>query len=256
MDPFRAVSQEVKGAVSDLKHEMAAYKKLPAKSPKAEMMRSKIFTSLSELQVDLKDMQATIDIALNDPAKFALTPSELMTRQEFVRDLQAQTNDMRDEFENGSLAAASRSLQARGTVQKNDRQELLTSTRGADQSADGPGDDGSRPRSAAWRENENALGDMQMQQQRATESQEVELKTIGQSIDRLGEMGRVINQELRQQGKDLDDFNSEVEDASSKMAVATAAMKKMLAKKDGGKLCAILVLSIVLILLMYAVFAW
>ena len=48
---------------------------------------------------------------------------------------------------------------------------------------------------------------------------------------------------------------SQVDDASSKMTAATNAMKKMLKKKDRGKLCAIFVLMIVLIVLVYAVFA-
>ena len=72
----------------------------------------------------------------------------------------------------------------------------------------------------------------------------------------MGEMGRVINQELRQQGKDLDAFGNEIDDVSGKMSHATAVMKKMLKNKDRGKLCAIVVLTIVLILLMYAVIAW
>ena len=40
------------------------------------------------------------------------------------------------------------------------------------------------------------------------------------------------------------------------MAAATAAMKAMLKKKDRGKLCCILILTIVLIFLSYAVLAW
>lgn len=43
---------------------------------------------------------------------------------------------------------------------------------------------------------------------------------------------------------------------SGKMTAATAVMKKMLKQKDRGKLCAIVVLTLVLILLLYAVIAW
>merc|ERR1712185_538982 len=78
---------------------------------------------VSELQVDLQDMQATIDIALKDPAKFALTPSELMSRQTFVRDLQAQVNDSRDLLE-PTPAAAGR-LAAKAAMNQADRNGLL-----------------------------------------------------------------------------------------------------------------------------------
>ena len=48
----------------------------------------------------------------------------------------------------------------------------------------------------------------------------------------------------------------EVDTISDKMHHATAVMKKMLKQKDRGKYCAILVLSLVLVLLFYAVVAW
>lgn len=47
---------------------------------------------------------------------------------------------------------------------------------------------------------------------------------------------------------------TQVDGVSGKMTAATAVMKKMLKKKDRGKLCAIFVLTIVLIILVYFVF--
>ena len=95
-DPFRAVQEEVSGNFSQIKDELAKWRKMPAKSPRKEEARQNILGMVQELLVDLQDMQATIDIALKDPAKFSLTPHELMSRQEFVRALQAQANDTRD----------------------------------------------------------------------------------------------------------------------------------------------------------------
>ena len=77
---------------------------------------------------------------------------------------------------------------------------------------------------------------------------------LGGALGRLGVMGKAMNDELRAWGRELDAFNEEVEQAGGKMSMATNC--KMMKRKDRGKLCAILVLSIVLILLMYAVIAW
>ena len=88
------------------------------------------------------------------------------------------------------------------------------------------------------------------------ETQDQELGVLGGALGRLGVMGKAMNDELRAQDREHDAFNEEVEQAGSKMSMATDAMKKMMKRKDRGKLCAILVLSIVLILLMYAVIAW
>jgi len=86
--------------------------------------------------------------------------------------------------------------------------------------------------------------------------QETELGVLSGALDRLGVMGKVMNEEMKAQGRELDAFTNEVESASDRMTAATATMKKMLKKNDRGKFCAILVLSLVLILLLYAVFAW
>jgi len=249
VDPFRAVQEEVTAAADGIQKELTKFQKLPTKSPKHEPMRQRIMSKVSELQVDLQDMQATIDIALKDPAKFALTPSELMSRQTFVRDLQAQNNDARDMLD--PTVAAGR-LQAKGAMQRVDRNELLC----------GNGDSSSPPATsrtrdqAAWADNENSLQQQQQQQQDLMSSQDQELGVLGGALDRLGAMGKTINEELKAQGKELDAFSSEVDDTSNKMTQATAVMKKMLKQKDRGKFCAILVLSLVLILLLYAVVAW
>ena len=216
MDPFRAVQEEVRGTLSDIQAELAKWHKLPARSPKSEPARQRILSSLSELQVDLQDMQATIDIALRDPAKFALTPSELMARQDFVRDLQAQANDARESLE--SPAQPSRALSGRASSQRNDRQTLLSSCGRSSQDLMSPspvqhecgcGDRGGSSH-AAWRDNESACSSGMQQQEQIIERQDVELGAIGKSVDRLGEMGRVINSELKSQGRELDAFTEEV----------------------------------------------
>ena len=82
-------------------------------------------------------------------------------------------------------------------------------------------------------------------------AQDIELGMIGTSVDRLGQMGKIIGDELRQQGRDLDALNDDIDTTGDKMSEMTKAMKKMLKKKDSGKLCAICCLSITFIILTY-----
>lgn len=255
MDPFRAVQEDVTNTFADIENELAKWRKLPSKSPKVEPGRQRILSSLSELQVDLQDMQATIDIALKDPAKFALTPSELMTRQTFVREMQAQANDARDLLD--PTPAASGRLAAKAAMTRVDRNELLSGC--SSSSADGASvTSGTRAvrDQAAWADNEASLQQQQQQHESIVASQEQELGVLGGALERLGVMGKTMNEELKAQGKELDALGSDVDETSNKMHQATAVMKKMLKQKDRGKFCAILVLSLVLILLLYAVVAW
>lgn len=171
VDPFRAVQDDVNNTFADIQSELTKWRKLPSKSPKAEPARQRILSSLSELMVDLQDMQATIDIALKDPSKFALTPSELMSRQEFVRDLQAQANDARDALEGGTGGSAR--VMAQGAVQSIDRQTLLGSGCGRSHLDTEAG--GARPpqeeRSAAWQDNQNYCVEQQQQQEQILDRQ-------------------------------------------------------------------------------------
>lgn len=204
VDPFRAVQEEVTQSFNSVQSEITKWQKLPAKSPKLEPARQRILSKLSELQVDLQDMQATIDIALKDPAKFALTPSELMTRQTFVRDLQAQTNDARDLLD-PTPAAAGR-LAAREAMNHVDRQGLLaTASDAADSPSVTSGTRAGRDH-GAWADNEASIQSTQEQQQTVIEMQDAELGVLGGAIERLGVMGKTINEELKSQGKELDAF--------------------------------------------------
>jgi hypothetical protein len=182
------VQEDVSSTFADISNELAKWRKLPSKSPKAEPARQKILSSLSELQVDLQDLQSTIDIALKDPTKFALTPSELMTRQEFVRDLQARANDARDLLEGGAPQAGGR-LAAAGASQRNDRQTLLSSgARSSDLDVEAGALGGTsstrEERGAAWHDNEDAIVAAQQQQQQHVANQDQELSTIGRSLVR------------------------------------------------------------------------
>jgi len=244
VDPFHAVQSEVADTLSNIEVELIRWRKLPGKSPKSEPLRQKLLSSLSELHIDLRDMQATIDIALRDPSKFALTPSELMTRQEFVRELQAQANDARESLWN-SVAA--------GTPPKiSSQQEVLADTACKVCSAAAR----SAWQYATWESNEGSCSIAAQQRKKLYWQQEVELGVLDTSISHLGEMSKTMNEDLRKQGQELEGVAEEIDEISFKLSAATAVMKKMLKNKDRGKFCAIIVLTLALVVLLYAVIAW
>jgi len=253
VDPFRAVQEEVARVWNYIESSVAKWRKLSTKSPKHEPTRKEILASIADLQVDLQDMQNTIDMALKDPTKWALTPSELMTRQTFVRDLMAQANDARELLDPSPLPSG-RQGQGRCRVAP-DPDSARSGLCAAGSSMDAMSSEGAH-RSAVHRENDATLGASQQQQEEIIAVQETELGVLSESLDRLGNMSKAMNEEMKAQGRELDEFTSEVESASDRMTAATATMKKMLKKNDRGKFCAILVLSLVLILLIYAVMAW
>ena len=109
---------------------------------------------------------------------------------------------------------------------------------------------------SAWESNEGSCSIAAQQRKKLYWQQEVELGVLDTSISHLGEMSKTMNEDLRKQGQELEGVAEEIDEISFKLSAATAVMKKMLKNKDRGKFCAIIVLTLALVVLLYAVIAW
>lgn len=98
-------------------------------------------------------------------------------------------------------------------------------------------------------ENTRFIKDQKGQQQALIEKQDVQLGHLGEAVDRLGEIGRGVNQELKEQTVLLDNLDREVDDASNKMNVVQAALSKLLKTKDGCQIWTIVILGVILVIL-------
>ena len=68
-------------------------------------------------------------------------------------------------------------------------------------------------------------------------------------MDRLGETGRAIRTELREQDQLLNNLDGEIGTATDKMNVVQATLAKLLNTKDGCQIWTIVILGLILILL-------
>ncbi len=99
------------------------------------------------------------------------------------------------------------------------------------------------------KENDQFITDQRVQTMQMIDQQDNQLESLGKSVDRLGNIGRDINQELKEQDKMLDELDKEMEDASSNMASVQEALGKLLNTKDGCQIWTIVVLALILIAL-------
>uniref|UniRef100_A0A7S4EYQ5 t-SNARE coiled-coil homology domain-containing protein n=1 Tax=Chrysotila carterae TaxID=13221 RepID=A0A7S4EYQ5_CHRCT len=247
-DPWEDLEAEVNRQLAGVGSGVTRWRVQKSVSEKASL-KSSLLRMLTELDVDLQDMAATVEIATKDPAKFNLNAAELQRRREFVHTSQAQALEVRAELTEGEESGVAPKSRA-----ANERHNLLSggkaSARGASSAAE------PRPRQAASHLlNESLVQEQQMAQQSAIEQQDEQLGVLSGVMDRLGRMGRTINEELRAQGRALDEFTAEVDETQGRMRGAMQVMNKMLKNKENGKFCAILVLSIILIILLFLVFS-
>jgi len=213
-------------------------------------LKSALLKILVELDVDLQDMDETVQIAGKDPEKFGLDKAELQHRRDFVQTSLSQTMEVRMEL-------TGETTPAKGRREAAERIGLLASP-SATPSAHLDLEMQTAPsarQNKAHQLNEEMIQEQQTAQQTALQDQDEQLGALSGVMTRLGNMGRAIHEELISQGKALDEFTAEVDETQGRMRQAISVMQKMLKNKENGKFCAILVLSIVLIILMFLVFS-
>jgi len=105
------------------------------------------------------------------------------------------------------------------------------------------------------RGNDEYLDDQHSQQQRMLQRQDVDLEDISVSIQRIGQVGLTIGEELATQGKMLEDLEQDVEGTNSRLAAAQRKMNQVF-KKAGtkGQMIIIAVLTVILIILFLIAF--
>ena len=99
------------------------------------------------------------------------------------------------------------------------------------------------------KENDQFITGQRVQTMEMIDQQDNQLESLGKSVDRLGNIGKDINQELKEQDKMLDNLDKDMEDASSNMASVQEALGKLLNTKDGCQIWTIVVLALILIAL-------
>ena len=79
--------------------------------------------------------------------------------------------------------------------------------------------------------------------------QDVQLDALGQAVDRLDNIGRSINVEIKDQNRKLDELDRDMTDAEHKMNFIMAKLSKLLKTKDGCQIWTIVILAVILVVL-------
>jgi hypothetical protein len=98
-------------------------------------------------------------------------------------------------------------------------------------------------------ENTRFIHNEKQKQQMMIKQQDQDLDHLGQAVDRLHNIGKEINTEIKEQQILLDNLDNEISDASSRMDTVMAALQKLLKTKDNCQIWTIVILAIVLVVL-------
>ncbi|KAJ1419332.1 soluble NSF attachment protein receptor, partial [Ochromonadaceae sp. CCMP2298] len=228
-DPFYTVRDNVHAQVERLKVRHDKFQQLcktTDTSADAEFkdLRKNLVKELRTAEKDLKGLQGAVEMIEKNRGKFPLiTDNELTNRRAFTGDTKT------------SIAAVRSGLDSVAVRQKIDS-DL---SKGVAEYSTNP------------MANDNAafVSGQSQRTQHMIQQQDESLESLGQAVDRLGTIGRDINEEVREQSVLLDSLGNEVDEAGAKMDVVTASLSKLLKTKDNCQIWTIVFLTFVLILL-------
>mmetsp|Transcript_8190 Transcript_8190/g.27806 ORF Transcript_8190/g.27806 Transcript_8190/m.27806 type:complete len:260 (+) Transcript_8190:175-954(+) len=256
-DPFQVVKDEVQHSLNVVNELHKRWKEIYKSAAGADneeysWIESELLSGLRSIEWDLQDLEETIGIVMGNRQKFGLSDEEIASRQEFVETTRANVTSIRGEVNAAQEKQAGKPAPAGKKAAKKagtERESLLSTD------SSGPSELTSvKVDKQAHADNQRFLEDEHMKQQLMMKDQDAQLEDVSKSMGTLKRIGQDINKELVTQGELLDHIDERTESTRTQMQAAMKGLTKLAKDSDKGKLCMILVLSLILLGLFYAVF--
>lgn len=240
-DPYYVAKEEVAKAMDRLRGLHQDWKRLlqtedTARSQRFQQMHQEITGELEQLGLDLDDIHATISMVEGNRNTFQLSDAELQSRKRFVTDSRRTLEDLQKDV-NGP--------QTRAKLE-NDKKALLSSAASSARTRE------ERQRSA-MQENQAFLDRQRQQQTQLRAQQDEDLEMLSLSAQRLGNTAQIINVELKEQQKMLEELDEDIDKEAEKLNFVMKQMGKLLKTSDSKQLCLIIGLSCLVAVLLFLV---
>lgn len=227
-DPFYSLRAEVEANLKDIT------------SNSGGMSARNVEDALQRIHWDLEMLEESIDRVTANPAKFGITTDEVDRRHQFVASVKQQMSSIRS-------ATSSRGGGSGGGGHAAQRESLLG---GKNQSK-------AAKKAAADLEsaNDSFMDQENLRQSLLHREQDEYLDDLGQSLTRLGGMGKSISEELMEQEKIIDDLQQATDYTVHNMNDVNRLVSDMLKSKQGrSQLCLILLLVVAIMVVIFLIF--
>lgn len=166
--------------------------------------------------------------------------SELESRRQFVLELQHVVDGVKAAADSEGVRRKLESDAARGRRDGHD--EAISALSSSSSSGGGGG-------SRESRENARFLREQRLETQSMIGHQDVAIDSLGVAVDRLGQMGKEVNLELKEQNLLLQGLDDDLDEAGNRMNAVMGSLAKLLKTKDGCMIWTIVLLFLILVLL-------
>jgi len=233
-DPFYVVKEKVQALITKVSMDFDKWKDMfessnTARNTDFSELAKNMRLAMKTIRADLDDLAQTIKIVEDNRIRFKdIDDAELNSRKKFVNDMRAKLQSI-DETLN--------SQRTKKKLEKDDRENLLASSNGR------------RMTTGLERERKqdtnDYIDDRRNQTQALVGKQDEVLDDMSNALGRLGDVASVINTELQDQNKILQEFDGEMDESIGTMGMVMGKVNRILNKSDKGRLCCIILLIII-----------
>lgn len=201
-------------------------------------MRKTVIKDIRTISQDAKGLQGAIDVIESKRSKFPhISDSELILRKQYVVDITNVINDFKSSIESPSV-----------------RRKIEQDENNARRS--GYSDERRSTVNSIDQENSRFIGEQHQTTTNILFEQDMELSKLGNAVDRLGEIGRDVGQELKEQNAMLDKLDDDVDQANTRMEMVMGSLSKLLKSKDGCCMIYTIVILFLILVLLVALVIW
>ncbi|MEW5304978.1 MAG: hypothetical protein WDW36_007550 [Sanguina aurantia] len=217
-DPFYLIKQELSDSVTGLQQKMSRFHGLTSANPERKVLAAAVQAGCDDIAWQVRELEGAVERASENPSRFNLTIEELGSRRRWTTATNKQVEGMRETLRTAMAPAPT-------------------------------------PESRAVASNEKFMGGQFQSQQQVMKQQDEDLTDIEEAVVRIGRVGRQIGEELEDQGRLIDELDSDVDTTTSRLKAAQKKIADIIRKSGNTKQLLIIgILIVVLIILSVFVF--
>ncbi|KAL0229160.1 hypothetical protein GEMRC1_013780 [Eukaryota sp. GEM-RC1] len=244
-DPFDLVKDEVQASLLTIDNYVETLSSVPV--TELAKLLSHINTLINSSNEDIDVLQQTNDIVYSDRGRFAsISDDVLQQRKNVVSSFKHRINKY-----SSAITSSQSRLDSHLKKERERAQEVAEQRQRRNQAAKTGSDWLKRE---AEKENDEFITNMERQRQTTMKRQEEEdLQHLGKSVRTMHEIGKEISYELDDQSYLINDIDERIDNTRGLLDTVNQQLVKLMKHKERGRLCCILLLSVVIIVLLFAI---
>ncbi|XP_014503728.1 syntaxin-61 isoform X1 [Vigna radiata var. radiata] len=238
-DPFYVVKEEIQESIDKLQSTFRQWEKAADDGERSNLSKE-VLTSCESIDWQVDELDKAISVASRDPSLYGIDEVELENRRRWTSDARSKVSTAKKAVEAGTRSNIANNANLNGM-----RRELMRLTN-SHQSASDP---------YATQDNDDFIESESDRQMLLIKRQDEELDELSISVQRIGDVGLTIHDELVAQEKIVDELGNEMDSTSNRLDFVqkkvAMVMKKASAKGQIMMILGLLVLFIFLFILVF-----